>query len=367
MFEEFSPISEAQWRQQIAKELKDRAPEALQWDLAPDVVIDPLDRTGVLGAPLLDGNLHWEIGEDIAVDVPEVANATALAALEGGCDSLRFTWDATPNLQDIEAVFKGVYPEFVSLYFAGNGIAESPSLVAAFFQKIMASGLPGQALSGGIELSPGKNGEVPDWRFYADFVTHFRNSSPNVRTLAVTVVPGSNAVDDLCAALTIANEYLEKVESKGVPAAHVAESMYFRWPVGTPFFHEIAKMRALHLLWFHLLDSWKIAVIPPKIDAFIAQEKLGLDANTNKIAAATIALSAAVGGAARITVPPSDPTGDPVFNRRMARNVQHLLRMESAIGEIMDPAAGSYYIDQLTEKMAAAAWAQFVATQNNHR
>ncbi|MDV7393168.1 methylmalonyl-CoA mutase family protein, partial [Arthrospira platensis SPKY1] len=86
------------------------------------------------------------------------------------------------------------------------------------------------------------------------------------------------------------------------------------------------------------------------------------NANTNMIRASTQAMSAAIGGADLIYVLPANHALDEAstaFTRRIARNVQHVLKMESRLHQVLDPGAGSYYIEKLTDKLAAQAWAKF--------
>ena len=89
------------------------------------------------------------------------------------------------------------------------------------------------------------------------------------------------------------------------------------------------------------------------------------DLHTNMIAATTMAMSAVLGGADRLTVLPFDTGREEqspypqAFSRRIARNVQQLLKLESGLAEVADPAAGSYYIEQLTRQLAEKAWEEF--------
>ena len=80
----------------------------------------------------------------------------------------------------------------------------------------------------------------------------------------------------------------------------------------------------------------------------------------------TQAMAAVIGGVRRLSLLPADAFGgdSTPFTRRMARNVQHLLRMESYLDRVVDPAAGSYYLETLTEQLAERAWRQF---QSEHR
>ena len=133
--------------------------------------------------------------------------------------------------------------------------------------------------------------------------------------------------------------------------------------VSTSFFVDIAKLRALRILWANLLDAYGAGDAPlPLLVAHLARETQADDQHTNMIKAGTQSMAAVIGGADRLYVRPADffnqePSSS--FTRRIARNVQHILKMESHLDRVGDPGAGSYYIEMLTEKLADAAWREF--------
>jgi methylmalonyl-CoA mutase len=114
--------------------------------------------------------------------------------------------------------------------------------------------------------------------------------------------------------------------------------------VGVGYFIEIAKFRALRILWAGLVVELGVAPCLACIHG-VAFPDVGRDANANKIRATTQAMSGVLGGVDRLTVVPS---GDGVFHTRIARNVQHLLKLEGYLDRVVDPAGGSYYIEVLT-------------------
>ncbi|MEZ4891464.1 MAG: methylmalonyl-CoA mutase family protein [Saprospiraceae bacterium] len=130
-------------------------------------------------------------------------------------------------------------------------------------------------------------------------------------------------------------------------------------------FFEIAKLRALRLLWFNLLKAWEIPLKAPVVHASINSESYSDNLYSNMISGTTAAMSAIMGGVDRLTVLPYDSGRESVatypkaFSRRIARNVQHLLKLESNLHELNDPAAGSYYIEHLSAKIAEKAWQEF--------
>ena len=162
-----------------------------------------------------------------------------------------------------------------------------------------------------------------------------------------------------------ANIYLEKLSERGIPIKDIAAAMQFSVPLGKSYFLEIANLRALKLLWFNVLKAWDAPLVPPSIAVRYQPEAYSDDLYTNMIRATTMAMAAVQGGANRLTVMPYDAGREALasypqaFGRRIARNVQHLLKMESGLDEVADPAAGSYYIETLTRQLAEKAWEEF--------
>lgn len=133
--------------------------------------------------------------------------------------------------------------------------------------------------------------------------------------------------------------------------------------LGDHYFLNIAKIRALKLLWHQVLSAWNLKLaLSPFIEAHLTQASQSQDADYNKIKATAQAMSAIIGGANRLFIHPSDAfmnENGTLFSQRIALNVQHLMQQESYLDRVIDPAAGSYFIENLTETLAQKAWASF--------
>jgi methylmalonyl-CoA mutase len=125
------------------------------------------------------------------------------------------------------------------------------------------------------------------------------------------------------------------------------------------YFLQIARLRALRLLWYNLLANYDTVPTELPINVIFNTTEVSDNENQQLIEAATMAMSAVLGGATRLTVLPAT-FEDTAFAQRIARNVQHLLKMESYLDKVIDPAAGSYYIETLTEDLAQRAWERFL-------
>ncbi|MEO1437513.1 MAG: methylmalonyl-CoA mutase family protein [Bacteroidota bacterium] len=159
-----------------------------------------------------------------------------------------------------------------------------------------------------------------------------------------------------------ASEYLNQLTERGLSPDKVASRMFFSISVGGQFFVELAKIRALKLLWTAIQRAYGIDSPESAVIHVVTSSKTQVeDQNTNMISATTEALSAVLGGIHSLDVLPANvrqetPTK---FTRRIARNVQHLMKSESHLDWVDDPAAGSYYLENLTTQLANVAWSKF--------
>lgn len=374
-FTDFPAVSKADWLARIAKDLKGRSIDELYWPLSPDVTADPFghaDDFPVQPAPLTQAALSWEICEDVPDVDPAAANAQALEALRFGAEGLRFHLTAQASLDDLRQRLDGVYLDFIGLHFAGAGVAQNPGAVLGALGALASErSLKTSALQGSVTYDPASTGALPDWRYLADLMEHARDNFPAFRLIDIDGAAewqgAAGATDELAGLLRRGHVYLQKLSERGVPVAQTAAQMQFSIAVGPSYFVEMAKLRAFKLLWMNVLQAWGAPRIYPVLDVRFAPEGYTADHNANLIRATTMAMSAVLGGADRLSVRPFDEGATvpgphpPAFGRRMARNVQHLLKMESFFAEIPDPAAGSYYVEKLTTQLAEAAWTKFQA------
>jgi len=190
--------------------------------------------------------------------------------------------------------------------------------------------------------------------------------APRLCTLPVFEDPwhdgGADAALSLGLTLAAAVAALRAMEGRGVPLEEAAPRIRFQLCVGGDFFMEIAKLRALRLLWSDIQAAAGLEPAPARIHARTSRRtQTVLDPHVNMLRATTQAMSAVLGGADSLHVSPFDevdslPDG---FGRRIARNVQLLLAHECRLDHVADPAGGSWYVEKLTADLAAAAWVRF--------
>jgi methylmalonyl-CoA mutase len=195
----------------------------------------------------------------------------------------------------------------------------------------------------------------------------------NFPVIGVNAVSFNNAgvycAQELGYALAWGNQYLELLTEAGVDPM-VAKSIKFAFGVGGNYFMEIAKFRAARLLWAKIVEAYEpscLCAAKMKIHAETSTyNKTIYDAHVNMLRTQTEAMSAALGGVDSLTVLPFDATfkASDEFSERIARNQQLLLKEESNFDKVIDPAAGSYYIESLTAMIAEQAWKIFLDIQN---
>lgn len=367
-FAEFPPVGREEWLQYIAKSLKDKPLEAFDWYPADGLKVSPFahaDDLPVPPLPLSDSPNNWEICEDIIVNDIRAANRQALEALEGGAEGLTFFFDSLPATDDFSVLFDGIFPDYIGLHFAGPGVTQNPGAILANLERLAAvRDIPVSQLHGSLHFDPAASSGIIDWRYLADLIGYAQTQLPGFRVITLAL---GHDVAGLGADLRRANQYLEKLAERGVPAEQTAAQMQFSIPVGKRYFLEIARIRAFKLLWLNVLKGWSVAPEYPVVSARFRADVYTDDLHTNMIAATTMAMSVVLGGTDRLTVLPFDAGREgqspypQAFSRRIAGNVQQLLKLESGLVEVADPAAGSYYIEQLTRQLAEKAWEAFGA------
>ncbi|GAB3737032.1 methylmalonyl-CoA mutase family protein [Spirosoma lituiforme] len=211
-------------------------------------------------------------------------------------------------------------------------------------------------------------------------VTHLTADSPQFRTVCVNSCAfhnaGATATQELAFTLASLTDTYDQLTESGLTVEQLVPKTMLSVSVGTSYFMEIAKLRALRVLLTRFTSAYSTTPLPP---FFIhGQTSTFYDAkatpNTNLLRATTESMAAVIGGCDALTVHPFDavlgtPTSAGIstsatdFSARIARNVSILLKHESYLDKVTDPSAGSYYIEVLTHSLVEAAWSQFLSIE----
>jgi methylmalonyl-CoA mutase len=375
LFDQFEGATREMWLARMEKELKGKPISDLYWhlDLDESIVLAPFYHSDdVVSAypPILRaavGN-SWEIGAYCEVADVSRANLEVLEGLHGGVQAPLFQCASDLNDAELSTLLQGIDITMISTHFGQYFPGKDPQkLLFQFNRYIKKQGFRSADVAGSIDCDP-----ILDWpeppfdmqaemiRFAADVMPKFKVLQINARRLHSGP---ENTAWELAFTIAKAAEYLAQMGIRGIPPEIVNRHLQYSVTLSTSYFVEIAKLRALRLMWAKVLEAFDT----PKpahtvIEAHFAPETQNEDANTNLIKAATQSMAASIGGADILYVLPANTPKleeSNVFTRRMARNVQHILKMESHLDRVADPAAGSYYIEHLTNSLAQRAWAIF--------
>lgn len=347
------------WRQQLEKDLKGKPWTDLQWHLGDNTVVDPFyhpDQYFPQRLPLIDGQVqaHWAIGESLEITALQLGNQEILAALEGGAEALELNISSPMGAENWAVLLENVQLEYIALNLVLSGVNQEPGVFLEGLQRYFTQqGFELEKLHGSVDFGQTTVPVAALQKYLPGFKLGVVNG------LALHQGHAASA-QELAGLLQAGEAYLAAASPTELET--VAQSTLFKVAIGKSYFVEIAKLRALHILWFNVLKAYGVHKTSLSIATHFAPDSQDENTNTNMIRAATQAMAAIIGGVQELYVLPSNvgagesPTP---FTRRIARNVQHLLRQESYLDKVQDPAAGSFYVEKLTEELAEKAWEVF--------
>lgn len=368
MFTQFESVTKAQWKAQVEKDLKGKPYEELIWHLTDTLAFEPFYQAADLAAAnaSLSQKDHndWDICEWIDEPDYKKANAIALEALMGGASALTFVIDNGLSASELAILLHDIELPYIATHFfyTGKKIRLAQKKLEHFYLLAKAKGYDTQTLRGSLHIAP--FGKEPNWDKVVGLLDWTKEHLPSFKIQTINGaefhLDDSNVSVMLAKTIQRGSEALHQLTERGMSVMAANDALCFNISIGKSYFINIAKIRALKLLWLNIFQANAIqnADIPPIMATFDTLE-FDENENNNLIRATTMALSASIAGVDTLTVLPSDKRGDTAFARRMARNVQHLLKMESYINRVADPAAGAYYIEQMTNEIASQAWEQF--------
>jgi len=367
---DFDAVSKKEWQDKIVKDLRGKPLEDLQWhgeeNITLDAIYHPEDRTE--NATVITDHRasnDWEIGEDIVVRVIKQANRQALHALEQGVNAPRFVLTQVYTEMEMKNLLHDLEADMISIHFCekqGHKTGKSVDVLKNFLDIITKQAKDTATIRGSYNMDM----EDMNMQELEEILAFAKAQLPAFRVLTVNATQffasPKDTTTELAQTIALANKWLTDFTEQGYSLEDVNGQLQFSVAIGTSYFVEIAKLRALRLLWANVLKAHGASELQlPPIEVHFAESSQTENTYDNMIRATTQALSAVVGGANRLTVLPANATQEEPtdFTRRIARNVQHLLKLEGHTDRVLDPAAGSYYVEQLTEKLAEETWKKF--------
>ncbi|WP_321364084.1 methylmalonyl-CoA mutase [uncultured Celeribacter sp.] len=403
------------WEELATKELRGKPLESLEWDTLEGIKVKPLyaedDLAGMdhLGntpgmEPFTRGvkatmyaGRPWTIRQYAGFSTAEESNAFYRKALAAGQQGVSVAFDlathrgydsdhprvvgdvgkagvAIDSVEDMKILFDGIPLDKVSVSMTMNG-AVIP-ILASFIVTGEEQGHDRALLAGTIQNDILKEFMVrntyiyppePSMKIIADIIEFTANEMPKFNSISISGYhmqeAGANLVQELAFTLADGREYVRTAINAGMDVDKFAGRLSFFFAIGMNFFMEAAKLRAARYLWTRVMDEFEPKLSKSKMlrthcqtSGVSLQEQ---DPYNNVIRTAYEAMSAALGGTQSLHTNALDeaialPTE---FSARIARNTQLILQEETGITNVVDPLAGSYYVESLTKELADKAWA----------
>ncbi len=374
----FPPVTSETWHAMVEKTLKGQPVESLNRETADGLLIAPLyaaaeARPGLARA--VDPARPWDIRPLINHPDPDQANQDLLSDLEGGAASAVLGLDPTGldgvtvgSVAGMNRVLRGVVLEFAPIALDAGWLGPQ----AADWLSASAKGSPTARLH--FHMDPlselARQGHSPGpIHAHLTLVAETAHRLAQLHPLATHVLAsgrviheaGGGEVGELAFALSSALAYAKALNAAGMTQDQAFASVCLGLSADTDYFLTIAKFRAARDLWARLTTACGVAC-PARIEARSSSRMLTRqDAWNNMLRLTAAGFGAAVGGADAISLGAfTDALGLPTrFARRQSRNAQLVLMEEAHIGRVSDPAAGSGYVEALTDQLARAAWTEF--------
>lgn len=391
LFDQFPPVSREEWMTKVEADLKGADfQKKLVWRTNEGFNVQPmymledikdLKTTDSLPGeyPYVRGtreNNNWAVAQNVdATDVAK-ANEVAKDILNKGITAITFVVD-DENVK-MASLLAGIDLAKVKVNFKtcpGKAVTVAKNLVAYVTEKGCAD-----TYKGTIDFDPFrralKHGNPFPGSIKDIAVELLKVVAPvkGVKVLAVDSYllnnAGSYIFQELGYALAWGAEWMNILTDAGVNASEVASRISFNMGISSNYFMEIAKFRAARMLWAQIAKQYGASEESCKMYVHAITSEFNqtiYDAYVNLLRSQTEAMSAAVAGVDAITVTPFDkPYKTPDdFSERLARNQQLLLKEESHLDKVVDPAGGSYYVETLTVSIAKEAWKLFVEVEDN--
>jgi methylmalonyl-CoA mutase len=406
--------NKAIWQEIAAKELRGRDPADLIWNTLEGIAVDPIytadDLQGLTHLEGLPGQepftrgvkatmyagRPWTIRQYAGFSTAEASNAFYRKALAAGQQGVSVAFDlathrgydsdhprvigdvgkagvAIDSVEDMKILFEGIPLDKVSVSMTMNG-AVIP-ILANFIVTGEEQGHDCKVLSGTIQNDILKEFMVrntyiyppePSMRIIADIIEYTSSNMPKFNSISISGYhmqeAGANLVQELAYTLADGKEYVKTAMARGMDIDQFAPRLSFFFAIGMNFFMEAAKLRAARLLWHRIMEQLGAKAPKSKMlrthcqtSGVSLQEQ---DPYNNVVRTAYEAMSAVLGGTQSLHTNALDeaialPTE---FAARIARNTQLILQEETGVTNVVDPLAGSYYVEKLTSDLAEAAW-----------
>lgn len=358
LFEDFNPISSKQWKQKIQFELNGaQYNQAVIWNSPEDIQVKPFYHKDdfAKAVPVKTKASNFSICQNIFVFDVEKSIKRALETLNRGAESLRFTIQSEET--DIQKLLENLPLENKTVYF-------NLSFISTDFAKVLDTISIQKKARFYCNLDPiGHFARQGNWvatleKNNFETLDKISKETTNLSLISVDLGlyqnAGANMTQQIAYALAHANEYLNRIP-------YIPKKIVFQVSVGSNYFFEIAKLRALRMLFNLIVAEYNLDLECHLLVTPTKRNKTIYDYNVNMLRTTTECMSAILGGADAIANLAYDALyhKDNEFGDRIARNQLLILKHESYFDKVNNPADGSYYIESITMQLAEKSLALF--------
>lgn len=393
LFDRFPGVTYDEWRAKVEADLKGADfNKKLVWRTNEGFNVEPMYRAEDIADlkttnslpgefPFVRGTRtdnDWLTRQEITETEPAKANAVALDVLNKGVNSLGFKVPE-PSVETLEVLLKDITVSAVELNFSccQRKVVDLVKALVEYLNKHNAAA----DFCGSVDFNPLKpafrHGKAVDINAAVATSLELLKIAKDVPGLKLFAVnsdrlsdSGAYIYQELGYAIAWGADWLTLLTEAGVDTDTVAARIKFNMGVSSNYFMELAKFRAARMLWAQIVEQYKPASLESaKMHVHATTSRFNqtiFDAHVNLLRSQTETMSAALAGVDSITTTPFDtPYQTPdAFSERIARNQQFLLKEESHLDKVVDPAGGSYYVETLTVSIANEAWKLFLETVN---
>jgi methylmalonyl-CoA mutase len=374
LFDNFKWHNKAQWKEQVIKDLKGKDfDETLLWRVDKNVLVDAYyNQEDILDIPLKSiqqaqnqrVNGSWHYRESIKFTNEKECNSLIINGLLAGANSFLVDFSGVREWQvEVKELLRNIKLSDTPFFFKVEnnclGLVNTLQQIAPYQWK-------GGINYDGVALWMCKG--IWDENYWSDLGVILRKvqNHPQFKTVIINSHhfhnSGANVGQELAYTLASAIETIDRLSEQNFSIVEIVQKMEFSISIGTTYFVEIAKIRALKFLWQKILtEGYGLQESElPSVSIHCQTSSFynaAITPHTNMLRATTEAMSAIIGGCDALTITAFDENfkESDDFSRRIARNISTILREESYFDKVIDPSAGSYFIENLTLKIAEEA------------
>ncbi|MDZ7934346.1 MAG: methylmalonyl-CoA mutase subunit beta [Emticicia sp.] len=378
LFTEFPEITKNDWISQVNKDLKGKNfDDTLVWhslenfDIQPYYAKEDLNSLPIEAIQAAQKNKKtgsWQNRLFVKYTNEKETNTLVISCLQCGADAVNIDFSNIDlNQVDLVKLLNNIKLSDSPIFFTTLQGTELLVNLSKFIHYLPKGGVQADVIANSLTTESSEDNKVT-WENTKQIITQTAQY-PNFQALSVSSHvfhnAGANAVQELAFTLASAVEYLDKLTDLNLSPEQIIAKLEFSVSIGTNYFIEIAKLRALRYLWSKVLESYNCSSLINDCQIHCQTSSFydsTLSPYTNMLRATTEAMSAVMGGCDALTVLAYDSVigeQNSELGERIARNISILMREEAHLDKTADPSAGSYYIESLTFQLASKAWELF--------